>query len=79
MLINRNYPRKIIQTGIDKAKTLNRQDLRTIKDKKQTDNPVTLVTTFNPNNPSIKPPNETELTMYIYMRFLERGSPDLRF
>ena len=51
MLINRNYPRKIIQTGIYKAKALNQQDLRTIQQYKQTDNTVTLVTTFNQNNP----------------------------
>ena len=63
MLINRNYPRKIIQTGIDKAKALYQQDLRTVQEKKQTDNTVTLVTTFNPNNPSIKPLIETGLMM----------------
>ena len=55
MLLKRNYPKELVQTGISKAKTLNQLELRTVQPKQTTDNPVTLVTTFNPNNPTIKP------------------------
>ena len=55
MLRKRNYPKGLVQTGINKAKTLNQLELRTVQPKQTTDNPVTLVTKFNPNNPIIKP------------------------
>ena len=53
MLFRRNYPKGLVQTGITKAKTLNQLELRTVQPKQTTDNPVTLVTTFNPNNSTI--------------------------
>ena len=63
MLLKRNYPEELVQTGISRAKTLNQLELRTVQPKQTTDNPVTLVTTFNPNNPSIKPLIQIGLTM----------------
>ena len=49
----RGYPREIITIGVNKARTLNQNELRTPQPIQTTENILTFVTTFNPKNPSM--------------------------
>ena len=49
-LLNRNYPEKLVDTGIQKAKSINKQELRTQRPKTK-ESVLPYVSTFNPKNP----------------------------
>ena len=49
----RGYPKDFINFGINKAKTSKLEDLRGSRAPANTDNVLTAVSTFNPNNPPI--------------------------
>ena len=63
ILFKRGYPKEIITIGINKARALNQKELRTPQPRQTTENILTFVTTFNPNNPSITSQLQTSLTI----------------
>ena len=63
LLSKRGYPKDLINHGITKAKTIKQDELRITRVRPTTQNTLTLVTTFNPNNPPITSLLETGLTI----------------
>ena len=51
-LTKQKYPKELIKGGIQKAKTLNREELRNVQEKEKEDI-IPYVSTFNPNNSEI--------------------------
>ena len=60
-LSKRGYPKDLINNGTTKAKTFKQEELRITRAPPTTQNTLTLVTTFNPNNPPITSLLETGL------------------
>ena len=56
LLSKRGYPKDLINHGITKAKTIKQDELRITRVRPTTQNTLTLVTTFNPNNPRHRSP-----------------------
>ena len=63
ILSERGYPKEMITIGINKARSLNKKDLRTSQPIQTTENILTFVTTFNANNPSITSLLQTSITI----------------
>ena len=63
ILSKRGYPEEIITIRINKARALNQKELRTPQPRQATENILTFVKTFNPNNPSITSVLQTSLTI----------------
>ena len=78
ILQTRKYPKSLIERGINKAKALNQDELRASRPEQITNNTVTLVTTFNPNNPSINSLIQTDLTMLKTGLTMLKTSPRLK-
>ena len=53
ILLERNYPKNVIDTGISKATALNIQELRQIRPKENKQDVIAFVSTYNPRNPEV--------------------------
>ena len=63
------YPKGIVETAINNAKTLNTQDLRCTKSKEKNENILTFVHTFDPSLPDLVP----LVKEYIYQEYTRVG------
>ena len=63
LLIKRDCPKDLINNGMTKARTIKQDELRITRAPPTTQNTLTLVTTFNPNNPPITSLLKTRLTI----------------
>ena len=54
-LQRQGYPSKLIESGLQRAKAIPKQDLRASKPAPPNDNKIPMVTTYNENNPEIYP------------------------
>ena len=61
LLAKRGYQKNLINFGINKAKTSKLEDLRGSRAPANTNNVLTAVSTFNPNNPPIDSLLKTEM------------------
>lgn len=52
-LKNRNYPERVIDIGIEKAKSISKEELRKEKEHKEENEIIPFISTFNPKNPEV--------------------------